>query len=51
MPLNRKYTDKEENEIFLIYNEIQKGSVVKSDVRRGFLIYEEMRIYLTIYED
>jgi hypothetical protein len=27
------------------------GSVAKSSMRRGFLIYEEMRKYLTIYED
>jgi hypothetical protein len=27
---SRLYTDKKENEIFLIYKEIQKGSVAKS---------------------
>jgi hypothetical protein len=27
------------------------GSVAKSYVRKGFLIYEEMRKYLTIYEE
>jgi hypothetical protein len=26
------------------------GSVAKSYMRKGFLIYEEMRKYLTIYE-
>ncbi len=39
-----------ENEIFLIYKEIQMGSVAKLYMRKGFLIYEEMRKYLTIYE-
>jgi hypothetical protein len=33
------YTDKKENEIFLIYKEIQMGSVAKSYIRKGFLIY------------
>ncbi len=27
------------------------GSVAKSYLRKGFLIYEEMRKYLTIYEE
>ncbi len=27
------------------------GSVAKSYVRRGFITYEEMRKYLTIYEE
>jgi hypothetical protein len=40
-----------ENEIFLIYKEIQMGAVAKSYMRKGFLIYEEMRKYLTKYED
>jgi hypothetical protein len=31
----------------LIYKEIQIGAVAKSYMRKGFLIYEEMRIYLT----
>jgi hypothetical protein len=44
------YTDKKENEIFLIHKEIQMGSVAKSYMRKGFLIYEEMRKYLTKYE-
>ncbi len=43
-----KYTDKKEKEIFLIYKEIQMGSVAKSYMRNGFLIFEEMRKYLTI---
>ncbi len=43
------YTDKKENQIFLIYKEIENGAVAKSHMRKGFLIYEEMRKYLTIY--
>jgi hypothetical protein len=42
------YTDKKENDIFLIYREIQMGSVAKSYTRKGFLIYVEMHKYLTI---
>jgi hypothetical protein len=37
--------------IFLIYKEIQMGSVAKSYMRKIFLIYEEMSKYLTIYEE
>jgi hypothetical protein len=40
--------DKKENQIFLIY---QSGAVSKSYMRRGFLIYEEMRKYFPIYEE
>ncbi len=39
------YTDKKEKKIFLILKEIQMGSVAKSYMRKGFLIYEEMRKY------
>jgi hypothetical protein len=46
-----RYTDEKEKEIFLIYKEIQMGSVAQSYMRKGFLIYEEMRKYLTIYEE
>jgi hypothetical protein len=42
---------KKKDKIFLIYNEIQIGLVAKSNIRKGFLIYEEMRKYLTIYEE
>ncbi len=46
------YTDKKENQIFLIYKEIPNGAVAKSYMRKGFLKYEEMRKYLTtIYEE
>jgi hypothetical protein len=41
-------TNKKENEIFLKYKVIQMGSVAKSYMRKGFLIYEEMRKNLTI---
>jgi hypothetical protein len=44
-------SDKKEKKIFLIYKEIQMGSVAKSYMRKGFLIYEEMRQYLVIYEE
>jgi hypothetical protein len=30
---------------------LQMGSVAKSYMRKGFLIYEEMRKYVTIYEE
>jgi hypothetical protein len=46
------YTDKNENKIFLIlYKKIQIGSGAKSYMRKCFLIYEEMRKYLTMYEE
>ncbi len=35
----RPCTDKKEYQIFLIYKEIQSGVVVKSYMRKGFLIY------------
>jgi hypothetical protein len=44
-------TDKKENKIFLIYKEIQNGTVAKSHMKKGFLIYEKMRKYLTINEE
>jgi hypothetical protein len=36
---------------FSSYIRIQMGSVAKSYMRKGFLIYEEMGKYLTIYEE
>jgi hypothetical protein len=36
---NRPYTDKKENEIFLIYKEIQSGADAKSSMRKSVLIY------------
>jgi hypothetical protein len=44
-------TDKKENQIFLMYREIQSGAVAKSYKRKGFLIYEEMRKDFPIYEE
>jgi hypothetical protein len=41
------HTDKKRKEIPHI-QEIQNGSGAKSHMRRGFLIYEEMRRYLVI---
>ncbi len=45
------YTDKKENQIFLICKEIQSKAVAKSCMRKSFLIYEEMRKYFPIYEE
>jgi hypothetical protein len=44
-------TDRKEKKIFLIYKEIHSGAFAKSYMRKGFLIYEEMRIYFPIYEE
>jgi hypothetical protein len=44
-------TDKKENKIFLIYKEIQMGSGAKSYIRKGFLIYKEMRKVFPMYEE
>ncbi len=48
--LSEKYSDKKEKKNFLIYKEIQMGAVAKSYMRKGFLIYEEMRKYLVIHK-
>jgi hypothetical protein len=45
------HTDKKENNIFLIYREIQSGAVAKSYIRKGFLIYEKMQKYFSIYKE
>jgi hypothetical protein len=46
------YTDKKENKSFLIYKEFRAvGAVAKSCMRKGFLIYDEMLKYLTIFEE
>ena len=49
--LNYTYTDKKERKIFLINKEIQSGAVAKSYMRKGVLMYEEMRKYFPIYEE
>jgi hypothetical protein len=45
------YTDKKENQIFLMYKAIQTTEAAKSYMRKGFLMYEEMRKYLVIFEE
>jgi hypothetical protein len=47
----KRYTDKKESKIFLIYREIQSGAVAKSYMMKGFQIKDEMRKYLVIYEE
>jgi hypothetical protein len=37
--------------MFLKYKEMQNGAVAKSYMRNGFLIYEEIRKYVIIYEE
>ncbi len=34
-----------------MYKKIENGAVAKSYMDKGFLIYEEMRKYLAIYEE
>ena len=51
MAARAQYTDKKENQIFLIYKEIQNGAVAESYMRKDILIYEEIRKYVPIYED
>ncbi len=43
------YTDKKENQIFLIHKAIQSGAVVKSYMTNGLLIYGEMLAHFLIY--
>jgi hypothetical protein len=45
------YNNKKSNQIYFMYKEIQNGAVAKSYMRKGSLIYEEMRKYLTIHEE
>ncbi len=47
----KKCTDKKENQIFLIYKEIQSGAVAKSCMGKGFLIHQEMRKYFPVHEE
>jgi hypothetical protein len=44
-------TDEKVNKIFLMYKEIQSGTVAKSYMRKVFLIYGEMRKYFPIYKE
>ncbi len=41
--------DKKENQIFLIYKEIQGGAVAKSYMTNGLLIYGEIFPHFLIY--
>jgi hypothetical protein len=43
------YTDKKENQIFPIYQEIQSGAVAKSYMTNGLLIYGEIFSHFLIY--
>jgi hypothetical protein len=45
----RRHTDKKENQIFLIYKEIQNGAVAKSYMTKGLLIYEEIFAHFLTY--
>jgi hypothetical protein len=45
------YTDKQENQIFLIYREIQSGAVAKSYMTNGLLIYREIFAHFLIYQE
>jgi hypothetical protein len=47
--MHYRYTDKKENQILLIYQEIQNGAVAKSHVTKGLLIYGEVFAYFLIY--
>jgi hypothetical protein len=42
---------KKETKSFLIYKGIQMGSGAKAYMRNGFLIYEKMHKFITIYEE
>jgi hypothetical protein len=43
------YTDKKENQIFLMYKEIQNGAVAKSYMANGLLINGEIFEHFLIY--
>jgi hypothetical protein len=45
----RKHAEKKENQIFLIYKEIQSGAVAKSYMTNGLLIYREILTHFLIY--
>jgi hypothetical protein len=46
---SKLYTDKKENQIFLIYEEIQNGAVAKSYMTNCLLIYGEIFLHILIY--
>jgi hypothetical protein len=47
--LPNAYTDKKENQIFLIYKEIQIGAVAKSCMTNGLLICGEIIVHFLIH--
>jgi hypothetical protein len=47
--LGGQYTDKKENQMFLIYKEIQNGAVAKSYMTNSLLIYGEIFAHFLIY--
>jgi hypothetical protein len=49
MGIGCAYIDKKENQIFLIYREIQSGAVAKSYMTNGLLIYGEIFSHFLIY--
>jgi hypothetical protein len=44
-----EHTDKKENQIFLIYKEIHNGTVAKSYMTNGVLIYGEIFAHFLVY--
>jgi hypothetical protein len=44
-----EHTDEKENQIFLIYKDIQNGAVAKSYMTNGLLIYGEIFAHILIY--
>jgi hypothetical protein len=44
-------TDKKENQVFLIYKDIQSGAVAKSYMTNGLLKYGEIFARFLIYEE
>jgi hypothetical protein len=46
---NLLYPDKKENQIFLIYQEIQNGATAESNMTNGLLIYGEIFAHFLIY--
>jgi hypothetical protein len=46
---DKNYTDKKENQIFLIYKEIHSGAVEKSYMTNGLLIYGEIFAHFLLY--
>jgi hypothetical protein len=49
IPSSLLYIDEKENQIFLIYKEIQSGAFKKSYMTNGFLIYGEIFAHFLIY--